>query len=98
MATPTWQGWPMRWIDRLGTAQRVIGVIALGLELGILASYLTSLGRFSGWFAYVPLTGQAFQPPGTGEPGWLRLIIWLAAVVLWALASIRVLRPARGNH
>jgi hypothetical protein len=45
-----------------------------------------------------PLTGQAFQPPGTGEPGWLRLIIWLAAVVLWAVASIRVLRPARGNH
>jgi hypothetical protein len=88
----------MRWIDRLGTAQRVIGVIALGLALGILASYLTSLGRFSGWYAYAPLTGQSFQPPGTGEPGWLRLIIWLAAVVLWALASVRLLRPSRENH
>jgi heme/copper-type cytochrome/quinol oxidase subunit 1 len=88
----------MRWIDRLGTAQRVIGVIALGLALGILASYLASLGRISGWYAYAPLSGQSFQPPGTGEPVWLRLIIWLAAVVLWALASVRLLRPSRENH
>ncbi len=87
----------MRWIDRLGTAQRVIGVIALGLALGILASYLTSLGRMSGWYAYAPLSGQSFQPPGLGEPAWLRLIIWLVAVALWALASIRVLRPTRGH-
>jgi heme/copper-type cytochrome/quinol oxidase subunit 1 len=88
----------MRWIDRLGTAQRVIGVIALGLALGILASYLTSLGRTTGWYAYSPLSGQSFPPLGAGEPGWLRLVIWLAAVALWALASIRVLRPPQENH
>ena len=41
----------MGWIDRLGTAQRVVIVIALGLALGILASYLTSLGTRTGWYA-----------------------------------------------
>jgi hypothetical protein len=28
-----------------------------------------------------------------GLPGWLRLIVWLVLTGLWALASIRVLRP-----
>lgn len=31
--------------------------------------------------------------PGTGLPGWLRLIVWLVLIGLWALASIMVLRP-----
>jgi hypothetical protein len=30
-----------------------------------------------------------------GLAGWLRLLIWLALTSLWALASIRVLRPSR---
>ena len=73
----------MRWIDRLGAAQRVVVVIALGLALGSpQASYLTSLGTRTGWYAYAPLSGQVFQPPGIGEPGWLRVIIWLAATRL----------------
>ena len=41
---------------------------------------LTSLGTRIGWYAYAPLSGQAFQPQGAGEPAWLRLIIWLAAI------------------
>ena len=40
-----------------------------------------------------PLTAT-LQAPRTGFPAWLRLIIWLALIVVWALASIRVLRPA----
>ena len=87
----------MRWIDRLGTAQRVVIVVALGLALGVLASYLAGLGGSFGWYAYAPLTGQAFQPPGIGEPGWLRLIIWLGAIGLWASASVIVLRPSAGH-
>ena len=84
----------MRWIDRLGTAQRVVVVVALGLALGVVASYLTSLGASFGWYAYAPLTRQVFQPQGAGEPGWLRLIIWLAAIGLWAFTSVRVLRQS----
>jgi heme/copper-type cytochrome/quinol oxidase subunit 1 len=87
----------MRWIDRLSTAQRIVVVVALGLALGIVASYLTSLGMRLGWYAYAPLSGQVLQPLGMGEPGWLRLIIWLAAVSLWAFASVRVLRQPPGH-
>jgi heme/copper-type cytochrome/quinol oxidase subunit 1 len=89
----------MGWIDRLGTAQRVVVVVALGLALGVLASYLTSLGTRAGWYAYAPLSRQVFQPQGTGEPGWLRLIIWLAAISLWTLLSLRALghSPRQAN-
>jgi heme/copper-type cytochrome/quinol oxidase subunit 1 len=84
----------MRWTDQLNTAQRVVVVVALGFALGTVATYLTNLGPRSGWYAYAPLSGQVFQPPGIGEPGWLRLIIWLAAITLWAFASVRVLRQS----
>jgi heme/copper-type cytochrome/quinol oxidase subunit 1 len=79
----------MRRIDRLNMGQRVVVVVALGLMLGIVASYLTGLDVRTGWYAYAPLSGQL--GPGLGEPGWLRLVIWLAAISLWALTSLRVL-------
>lgn len=85
----------MRWIDRLNLAQRVVVVITLGLALGIVASYLTSQGVRTGWYAYAPLSGQ-LQAPGIGEPGWLRLVIWLTAVSLWSLTSLRVLSQSPG--
>jgi hypothetical protein len=87
----------MRWTDRLSTAQRVVVVVALGLALGVVASYLAGLGSGMGWYGYAPLSGQVFQPPGVGEPGWLRLIVWLAAIGLWAAASVRVLRQPPGD-
>jgi heme/copper-type cytochrome/quinol oxidase subunit 1 len=87
----------MRGIDRLSMAQRVVAIIVLGLALAIVASYLTSLGTRAGWYAYAPLTGQAFSPPGSGEPGWLRVIIWLAAISLWVAASATVLCQSPGH-
>jgi hypothetical protein len=87
----------MRWTDGLSKHQRIVIVIALGLVLGALAGYLTTLGTGPRWYAYAPLSGQGFHPPGIGEPGWLRLIIWLAAIGLWALTSLRVLRPSPGH-
>lgn len=86
----------MRWIDRLSMAQRVVVVVALGLALGVLAGYLTSLGTLSGWYAYTPLTQRAVLP-GAGEPGWVRLIVWLAVIGLWASASVRMLRQPPGQ-
>ena len=85
----------MRWIDRLSKAQRIVIVVALGMAFWAVGSYLVSLGgagRF-GWYAYSPLTGAA-QAPGTGLSAWLRLIIWLGLIALWALASVKVLRPS----
>lgn len=84
----------MRLIDGLSKAQRVVVVVALGLGLAVVGTYLVSLGSGvrSGWYAYSPLTAT-LQAPGTGLPAWLRLIVWLALIGLWALASLRVLRP-----
>ena len=81
-------------IDELSRAQRVVVVIALGLALGAIGSYLMTLGSGTGfgWYAYAPLN-TTLRPPGTGLATWLRLIIWLALIGLWALAAIRVLRP-----
>jgi heme/copper-type cytochrome/quinol oxidase subunit 1 len=87
----------MRWMDKLNLAQRVVVVVTLGLVLGIAANYLTGLGGGlrTGWYAYAPLTNQ-ISPPGLGEPVWLRLVIWLAAISLWALTSLRVLSQSPG--
>ena len=88
----------MRFIDGLSKAQRVVVVVALGLALGAVGSYLVRLGgggRF-GWYAYPRLTAQV-QAPGAGLRPWLRLIVWLTVIGLWALASIRVLRPSSGQ-
>ncbi len=87
----------MRWIDRLSTAQRVVVTVALGLALGVVASYLNGLGTRTGWYVYAPLSGQFSQPQGIGEPGSLRLIIWLAAISVLALASLRLLRQSPGQ-
>ncbi|MGO8886932.1 MAG: hypothetical protein ACLPUO_19305 [Streptosporangiaceae bacterium] len=83
----------MHLIDRLGKGQRVIIVVALGLVLWTVGSYLVSLGGpRSGWYAYSPAT-SALYAPGTGLAAWLRLVIWLALIGLWAVAALRVLRP-----
>ena len=82
----------MRLIDGLSKAQRLVVVVALGLALGAVGTYLVNLGSF-GWYAYSP--GMAtVQAPGTGLPSWLRLIVWLGLIGLWALASIRILRSS----
>ena len=85
----------MRLTDRLGKAQRIVVVIALGVAFGAVGSYLVSLGNTvrGGWYAYAPLT-QAVYPPRTGLAGWLRLIIWLVLIGLWAVLSVRLLRPS----
>jgi len=82
-------------IDGLTTAQRVVIVVAIGIALAASGFYLVSIGspRF-GWYAYSPLA-SGIGPPGTGLPGWLRLIIWLGLTGTWALASMIVLRPPR---
>jgi hypothetical protein len=85
----------MHLTDRLGKAQRIVVVIALGMALGAVGSYLVTLGNTfrAGWYGYAPLT-QAVYPPRTGLAGWLRLIIWLALIALWAVMSVRLLRPS----
>jgi len=84
----------MRLTDRLSQPQKIVVVIALGAALAAIGIYLANLGNGAlyGWYAYAPLV-QSGRLPGTGLPGWARLIIWLALISLWALASLQVLRP-----
>jgi heme/copper-type cytochrome/quinol oxidase subunit 1 len=65
------------------------------MAFGAADIYLVNLGNTGfGWYAYSPLS-QAAYPPHTGLAGWLRLIIWLALISLWALMSVRMLRPSQ---
>jgi hypothetical protein len=87
----------MRWIDGLSKSQRVVVVIAFGFALDTLGSYLVNLGDAlaSGWYAYSPLTSGLYAP--TGLHPWLRLIIWLVLIGVWAAGSIWVLREPSGS-
>jgi heme/copper-type cytochrome/quinol oxidase subunit 1 len=88
----------MRWIDGLSMPQRVVVVVALGLGLGTVGGYLVSLGGGNafGWTGYAPLSSAPYAL-SRGLHGWLRVIIWLVLIGLWAVASVRVLRPSREN-
>ena len=80
----------MRWISKLGRAQRVVLVVALGVAFLAAGSYLVRLGQPRGWTGYAPLS-----TPHLGPPEWLRLVVWLALTSLWAVLSILLLRPSK---
>jgi|HubBroStandDraft_5_1064220.scaffolds.fasta_scaffold467544_2 hypothetical protein len=88
----------MRWIDGLTKSQRVVLVIAFGLATGTVGSYVVNLGSVvaTGWYAYSPLTNGALFAP-RGLHAWLRVIIWLVLIGVWALGSIRVLRQSSAD-
>ncbi len=54
----------MRLIDGLSKTQRIVVVVALGLALGVVGTYLVNLGSRirSGWYAYSPLTATLRAP------------------------------------
>ena len=85
----------MRWIDGMSKAQRVVVVVAFGLALATVGGYLVSLGSGPafGWTGYAPLASQLYGL-GSGLKSWLRLIIWLVLIGVWALGSLRLLRPS----
>jgi hypothetical protein len=81
--------------SRLNTRQRLVIVIGLGVGLYFFGGWTTTLSETgSGWVAYAPLsnTFNTANLPGPGLHPWVRLIIWLALVVVWVLASVVVLR------
>lgn len=87
---------PMHRIDKLSTAQRVVVVVAIGAAFLAVGSYLQGLGQHGfafGWTGYAPLS-----VPNAGRPGWVSLVVWLALTCLWAVVSIRLLRPSRRDE
>jgi len=80
----------MSFLRRLARGQRVVLVIALGVALGAVGSYLDAWGSSPvGWVAYAPL-GPATRG---GLHPWVRLLLWLALTAVWAACSLVVLRP-----
>ncbi len=86
----------MHWIDKLGKAQRVVVVVALGVAFLAVGSYLLSVGEHGiafGWTGYAPLSAL-----DAGRPAWVSLVVWLVLTCLWAAVSIWLLRPAVQDH
>ena len=85
----------------LSLPQRLVLVVALAATLFVVAIYLTTIGAGTpadfGWFGYAPLTRTPFD--SGGPPAWARLLIWLAFIALWTVASLRLLRspPAKDS-
>ena len=75
----------------LNSGQRLVVVVGLGLALYFFGGWVTTRDTFSGWVAYAPLSNTV-NVPGGGLHPWVRLLIWLALIFVWVLASVALLR------
>jgi len=85
----------VRYLDRLGLAQRIVLIIGLGFGLTFLGGYLVSIGNPTanfGWFGYAPLTRNAFVPEGSGLSIWQQMLIWLGLILVWTTAGVVLFR------
>ena len=90
----------MRYLDRLGLAQRIVLIVGLGLGFLILGVYLVSLGSPSaqfGWFGYAPLTENVLVRAGDDLSPWQQMLIWLGLIITWTVAGIVILRRPKGQ-
>jgi hypothetical protein len=76
----------MSWVRRLGRAERIVVVIALGVALDVFGQYFVPLTTFP--FASTP----SVVVPSFGPPGWFRVVVWFVLAGGWALGSIAILR------
>ena len=85
----------MRYLDRLGLAQRIVMLIGLGFGLMLLGEYLVSLDSPAhfGWFGYAPLTENFRIPGSSGLAAWQRLLIWLGLILVWSVVGVVLLKP-----
>jgi hypothetical protein len=77
-----------------GLAERIVVSLGLGAALVALADYAQTLGHREisfGWFAYAPLNSSA-SPPFHPQSAPAHLAIWAGASVVWALASVALMK------
>jgi hypothetical protein len=80
----------------LNRAQRLIIVVGLGLVLYFFGGWVTTRGGGTfGWVAYAPLSDTYNTPVGPGgfHP-WVRLVIWVALILVWVVTSLWLLRSS----
>ncbi len=90
----------MNLVNRLGFAQRIIVVVALGLALGATGGFITDLGSPGanfGWFGYAPLT-RSIMTVGATLSDWEELLVWLALIIVWTASSLYLLRPPAATN
>ena len=90
----------MNLVGRLGFAQRIIVVVALGLALGTLGRFITDLGSPGanfGWFGYAPLT-RSIMTVGATMSAWEQLLVWFALIIVWTASSLYLLGPASAKN
>lgn len=80
-------------MGHLNLGQRIVIVIGLGAALLIFGEWAMTWGThfYTGWTGYAPL----YSPTVGGLYLWVRLLIWLALVAIWVLASAGVLRTSK---
>ena len=69
-------------------------MVALAFALAIVGFYVTTLGSPNhnfGWFGYAPMTGITIIRSPDLSP-FEQLLVWLGLIVLWAAASMLLLR------
>ena len=73
-------------------------MVGLGVALYVFGGWITTRGGpGSGWVAYAPLSTTPDAPDGiVGLHPWVRLLIWLALVLIWVIASVLLLRSRSG--
>jgi heme/copper-type cytochrome/quinol oxidase subunit 1 len=81
-------------LDRLNLGQRIIIVIALAGVITLIGDWATGAGTVYGWVAYAPLSRAA-------GPSWFashwRDLYWILMVLVWAGASLLVMRSPRSE-
>jgi hypothetical protein len=75
----------------LNSRQRLVVVVGFGIALYFFGGWITTRDTFSGWVAYAPLSNTV-NVPGTGLHAWVRLLIWLALILVWIVVSVALLR------
>jgi hypothetical protein len=85
----------------LGLAQRIVVILGLAAGLVVLGRYLETIGQPDadfGWFAYAPLNSSSVYAPFRAHPPSVDLAIWAGASVVWALASLVLIRSRLGRR
>ena len=80
---------------RMNLRQRVIAVIGLAAALVVVGDWATTRWTATGWVGCAPLSGGCSTLPTALHP-WVRMLIWLGLVVVWAVASMVLLRSRTG--
>jgi hypothetical protein len=75
-------------------------VVGLGVAVYLLGVWLTTIGSHSdtGWTGYAPTSNSNFTVFNGGLHPWVRLLIWLALILLWVAASLVLLKEPAPSH